>query len=172
MNNVRRAIYDIPEYCGKDPTFRKITERIRQAMSKGKKKLRLACKSVFLATDESSKRVPLDDINEVKKHVADDVAEALMRTEEPEPPRANRADEDRFVPSIHRLSVDTGRSVRLILASDGVWDNVPAGRVLSILKTEAPPGTDGESAALAVARAVTLEARRSAEEGSQMDIAP
>ena len=106
VNNVRRAIYDIPDYYGNDPTFRKITERIRQAMSKGKKKLRLACKSVFLATDESSKRVPLDDINEVKKHVADDVAEALMRTEEPEPPRANRADEDGFVPSIHRLVYD------------------------------------------------------------------
>ena len=81
VNNVRRAIYDIPDYYGKDPTFRKVTERIRQAMSKGKKKLRLACKEVFLATDSNSKRVPLNDVNEVKTYVADDVAEALVREE-------------------------------------------------------------------------------------------
>ena len=56
----------------------------------------------------------------------------------------------------------------LILATDGVWDNLPLPRVSAILKTKAPLGTGGEEAALAVARAVTLEARRSAEEGSQM----
>ena len=38
----------------------------------------------------------------------------------------------------------------------------------AILKTKAPLGTGGEDAALAVARAVTVEARRSAEEGSLM----
>ena len=102
VNNVRRAIYDIPDYYGKDPTFRKITERIRQAMSKGKKKLRLACKEVFLATDSNSKRVPLNDVNEVKTYVADDVAEVLVREEFID----SRADEDEFVPSVARLVDD------------------------------------------------------------------
>ena len=100
-------------------------------------------------------------------------------------------------PSINRISVESGRSVRLILATDvrphaaeissfsvgsetrassrrappqtqGVWDHLPLGRVSAILKTKAPLATGGEDAALAVARAVTDEARRSAEEGSQM----
>ncbi len=102
VNNVRRAIYDIPDYYGKDPTFRKVTERIRQAMSKGKKKLRLACKEVFLATDSNSKRVPLNDVHEVKKYVADDVAGALVREEFID----SRADEDEFVPSVARLMDD------------------------------------------------------------------
>ena len=99
VNNVRRAIYDIPDYYGKDPTFRKVTERIRQAMSKGKKKLRLACKKVFLAMDEVSERVPLNDI---KKYVDGDTAEAMTREELIE----RRADEAGFVPSIERLVDD------------------------------------------------------------------
>ena len=66
VNNVRRAIYDIPDYSGKDPTFRKITERIRQAMSKGKKKLRLACKEVFLSVDRNV-TIKFDDDNETRE---------------------------------------------------------------------------------------------------------
>ena len=81
--NLRRAIYDIPDYFRRDgkltsSTFHQFTDPIRQAMSKGKKKLRLACKKVFLAMDEVSERVPLNDI---KKYVGGDTAEAMTREE-------------------------------------------------------------------------------------------
>ena len=102
--NLRRAIYDIPDYFRRDgkltsSTFHQFTDPIRQAMSKGKKKLRLACKKVFLAMDEVSERVPLNDI---KKYVDGDTAEAMTREELIE----RRADEAGFVPSIERLVDD------------------------------------------------------------------
>ena len=102
--NLRRAIYDIPDYFRRDgkltsSTFHQFTDPIRQAMSKGKKKLRLASKKVFLAMDEVSERVPLNDI---KKYVDGDTAEAMTREELIE----RRADEAGFVPSIERLVDD------------------------------------------------------------------
>ena len=74
------------------------------------------------------------------------------------------------MPSIKRIGVESGCSVRLVLATDGVWDNLPFARVSAILKKKAPLGAGSDDAPLAVARALALEARRSAEEGDKADM--
>ena len=89
---MRRAIYFLPE-----DGFTLIISKVRRAMSKGKAKLRKVCKEVFLSLDRNV-TIEFDDDEEAP--------EASRSTEEPEPPRDNRADEDDFVPSVWRLAVD------------------------------------------------------------------
>ena len=89
---MRRAVYFLPE-----DGFTLIVGKVRRAMSKGKAKLRKVCKEVFLSLDRNV-TIEFDDDEEAP--------EASRSTEEPEPPRDNRADEDDFVPSVWRLAVD------------------------------------------------------------------
>ena len=89
---MRRAIYFLPE-----DGFTIIISKVRRAMYKGKAKLRKACKEVFLSLDRNV-TIEFDDDEEAP--------EASRSTEEPEPPRDKRADEDGFVPSVWRLAVD------------------------------------------------------------------
>ena len=89
---MRRAIYFLPE-----DGFTIIISKVRRAMYKGKAKLRKACKEVFLSLDRNV-TIEFDDDEEAP--------EASKSTEEPEPPRDKRADEDGFVPSVWRLAVD------------------------------------------------------------------
>jgi len=89
---MRRAVYFLPE-----DGFTLIVGKVRRAMSKGKAKLRKVCKEVFLSLDRNV-TIEFDDDEEAP--------EASRSTEEPEPPRDNRADEDEFVPSIERLVDD------------------------------------------------------------------
>ena len=89
---MRRAIYFLPE-----DGFTIIISKVRRAMYKGKAKLRKACKEVFLSLDRNV-TIEFDDDEEAP--------EASRSTEEPEPPRDKRADEDGFVPSIERLMDD------------------------------------------------------------------
>ena len=90
---MRRAIYFLTE-----DLFTGIASKVRRAMSKGKAKLRKVCKEVFLSVDRNVTIThPKDD---------EEAPEASRSTEEPEPPRDNRADEDGFIPIIERLVDD------------------------------------------------------------------
>ncbi|CAH0368003.1 unnamed protein product [Pelagomonas calceolata] len=90
---MRRAIYFLTE-----DLFMGISSKVRRAMSKGKAKLRKVCKEVFLSVDRNVEIThPKDD---------EEATVASRSTEEPEPPRDNRADEADFVPSVWRLVVD------------------------------------------------------------------